>query len=164
MFPGMPPGPVTPEMEKMMAAAIQQQVPACRTQAQYNSFMAAFDAFRFYINAIFVGQAEGIDAAKKTFDMALEVAKGVTEISEKLRDVPEAALGPEADAFKNPPTKFTEYDTQKQLMMELQKIGTTEELTTWYQTNRARIEGVASQDLRNPLMDLIREKKNALKG
>lgn len=143
-----------------MAAAIQQQIPACRTQAQYNAFMATFDAFRGLMNAVFLGRPEGVAEARKIFDLALEVSGKVTDISEKLREVPEAATGPEADAFKNPPTKFTEYDTHKRLMVELQSINTMEKLTEWYTTNRSVLDDVSSPDLRHPLMDLIREKKN----
>jgi hypothetical protein len=166
MIPGMPPGPLPPEAEKMMMEALKAQVPGLQTQAQLNAFMAAFDALRLHLGHIF----SSAPADQKTQSYAallssLDVAQKVTDVVERLREVPEAAqAGGAASQFVDPPKQFGEYDTQKQLMMELETIGTYENLATWYEANRKRIDEVVSPPLRNALLDAIRTKRNALKG
>lgn len=149
------------EQQAQFFAALKQQLPALKSQAQFHAFQAAFEAFRGVMNAIFresiIAEKESLDALGKAFD----VAKQATKITNQLADVPEAASSKQAEEFKNPPAEFQEYDVQRALFTELVLISSADELTTWYQANRNRIDLVRSATLRNPLLDAIREKKLA---
>jgi len=149
---GLPP-------EQVMVDALRQQMPGIQTQAQFNLFMTAFDALRLFMNSTFLNQKEAAEKARETLTQALDAAPTVTELSEKLGHVPEAAQSKEAEAYKNPPLEFHEYDTQKSLLTELVMITTSEQFEQWYGVNRARIEQVKSPHYRNPLFDSIRAKK-----
>jgi hypothetical protein len=143
-------------------AAIQQQVPGIKSQAQFNVFMAAFDALRATMNAIFTGNDADEAKGKKALESAYEAAHKATEITGKLTDVPEAATSKAAEEFKNPPRQFTELSEQRALLTELGEIKSTDTLNTWYAANRSRIDRVVSQSLRNALFDSIRQKRDAL--
>lgn len=151
-----------PPADEQMAKTIMSQVPGCHTQAQFNAMMACFDALRLLVNAIFTG-ADTTDS-RKALDQALEAAAKATEISNKLKDVPEACTSAVSEDFKQPPKQFHEHDVQRALLNELQMIQTREMLNEWYATNRSRIDQVVSPTLRNALFDLIRSKKDALPG
>lgn len=145
--------------KELFFKALQQQLPALKSQAQFTAFQASFEAFRGVMNAIFGGNAlaekEALDALGKSFD----VAKKVTEVTNKLEEIPEAATSKAAEEFKQPPAEFGEYDEQRKLMTELAHIENARDLADWYKTNRARIDRVRSPSLRNPLLDAIRERK-----
>lgn len=160
------PEKMTPEMEKVYREALRVQIPALQTQAQYNAFVAAFDAFRFKLNAIFANDAAKEVEASKALDAAFDVARKMTEITEKLRDVPEAATGPNAAMFTQAPAEFQEHDIQKALLSELEKCDSLDELNDWYNATptKQRRDRVVSQQLRNVLIDSIRAKQTALKA
>lgn len=159
---GMP-EKLTPEMEKMVLDAMRTQVPALRTQAQYQAFMAAFDAFRFKMNAIFASDPAKEAEATKTLETAFDVARKMTEITEKLREVPEAAQGAAASMFTQAPSQLQEHDIQKALLSELEKCESPQELNDWYQATptKERRDRIVSQPLRNAFFDAVRAKQNA---
>lgn len=158
---GMP--KLTPEMEQAVIEGVKREVPGITSQAQYNAFAAAFDAFRLTVNSIFTGdasqEAQGRDALEKAFD----VCKKVTEITEKLREVPEAASGASASMFTQPPNQLLEYDIQKALLAELETIESLEELTDWYNStpSKERREKLVSQSIRNAFFDAVRVKQKS---
>jgi hypothetical protein len=145
--------------QQLFFKALQQQLPALKSQAHFTAFQAAFEAFRGVMNAIFEGnpitEGQCMDALNKAFD----VSKKMTEMTNKLADVPEAATSKAAEEFKQPPAEFSEYDDARALMTELAHIEKLGPLNEWYQTNRARIDRVRSPSVRNPLLDAIRERK-----
>jgi hypothetical protein len=145
--------------DQMMVEALRQQMPGIQTQAQFNLFMASFDALRLFMNSTFLHQDEAAAKAKEALLKALDGAAQVTLLSEKLGHVPEAAESKAAEDFKNPPLQFQEYDVQKALLTELIMITTPEQLGQWYSANRATIDKVVSPHFRNPLLDAIRAKK-----
>jgi hypothetical protein len=149
----------TPEQQAQFFQALKQQLPALKSQAQFIAFQAAFEAFRGVLNGIFtesiIAEKEALEALGKAFD----VAKEATKITNRLADVPEAAVSKQADDFKQPPAEFEEYDVQRTLLTELAHVASVEELTRWYTGNRARIDRVRTASLRNPLLDAIRERK-----
>jgi hypothetical protein len=164
--PEPPPAPVqgteaaTPaEVDGMFVKALQLSMPGLRTQAQFNAFSAAFDALRTAANGIFERDVTKALQGREALLKALDTLDTVTDVSEKLREVPEAATSAAAEEFKRPPSEFGEYDLQKQLFTELSILATTEDLVIWYTENRGRIDKVRSQTLRNGLLDAIREKK-----
>ena len=150
------------ETDPAMLRVIQQSLPGLKSQAQFNTFMVAFDALKGMMNAIFEGNKTSEDEYRKAFDQSLDAAKKVTDITEKLSDVPEAAGSKLADEFRNPPRQFGEYDVQKALLLELSQISALDDLTRWWAENRQRIDQVVSPSLRNPLIDAVRVKKAAL--
>ena len=158
-----PPFPGAPSNEVMMHA-LRQQMPGIQTQAQLNATLTAFDALKVTLNAIFLGNKDGVEEGKQALSKAIETASLATDISAKLGHVPEAATSAAADEFKKPPMQFHEYDTMKSLLVELNGIETVEQLTQWYQVTRSRIDQVVTQSYRNELLDSIRHKKTALQN
>lgn len=151
----------TEQEQAQFFKALQQQLPGLKSQAQFNTFQAAFEAFRGVMNAIFEGKPDVEKAAKGALTSAFEAAHKVTDLTEKLADSPEAATSKAAEEFKQPPAEFDEYDRQRTLMSELAQIKTHDDLRAWWSDNRDRIDRVKSPSLRNPLLDLVREKKVA---
>ena len=149
--------------EDAVLQALKTQMPGIKTQAQFNAFMAAFDALRATLNAIFTGDADTATQGRKALDKAFELAEVVSRVSEQLKDVPEAATSKVAEEFRTPPAQFHEYDLHKELTAELQVMGSLKELNVWYGANRDRIDRVMSPSLRNTLFDAIREKRASFK-
>ena len=154
--------PPMPMNDEAMLAAIRQQVPALKSQAQFNVFMAGLEALRGLMNAIFAQNAAGEQQFREALETSLTAARQATEVTLKLEEVPEAATSKAAEEFKRPPAQFGEYDTQRALLSDLEGLGTVEALTEWYTKNRARIDEVVSASLRNPLLDAIRARKTTL--
>ena len=153
-----PPGAVNPQ--EAMLQAMRQQIPNLKTQVQFNLFMKAFDALRHTLNSAFGLDKEGYEKGKQVLDLALGSALKMSEVVQKLQDMPEAATSKAAEEFKQPPREFLEYDVQKALLTELERLGSGEELQRWYDSNRARIDCVVSATIRNELFDAIREAKH----
>lgn len=177
LFPDLDLGPIREEAQaktktpppqpgvnahEVMLNAIRGQIPNLKTQAQFTLFMRAFDALRLTLNAAFGLDKEAYEKGKQALGLILDSAFSMSEVVEKLAENPDAATSAAAAEFKNPPKEFTEYDTQKSLLLELGMLKTAEELQRWYDNNRSRMDGVVSQTLRNELFDAIRVKKAAL--
>ena len=157
-----PPGaPAAPDMGLFMRA-LQAQLPGLKSQAQFTAFQAAFEAFRATINGILTVNKDAEAAGKEALGQGFEAVRQATDITQKLEDVPEAATSEEAEAFKRPPAEFGEYDIQRALVTELGKVQTLSGLDDWWTMNRQRIDLVKTPSLRNPLIDLVREKKYRL--
>jgi len=151
-----------PEMDEGFMRALQASMPGLRSQAQFNAFMAAFEALRGTMQAIFSRNTTAETEFRGALGKSLEAARQVTDITERLSDVPDAAESKLADEFKNPPRQFGEYDLQRALLGELTAIGALDDLSVWWVSNRQRIDQVVSLSLRNPLIDAVREKKQQL--
>ena len=142
--------------------AVRQQMPALKTQAQFNALMAAFDALRLTLNSIFEGDKEKTAEGRKALDAAIDLAGKVTEITQRLADVPEAATSQAAQEFKQPPAQYQEYEYQRQLLGELEKIESLDALNKWYADTKPQRDRIVSQSFRNALMDAIRARKLVL--
>ena len=155
--------PKSAEMnEGAFMRALQAQLPALKSQGQFTAFQGTFEAFRAVCNAIMSKDKVAEETAKEALSKGFETLRMATDITQKLHDVPEAATSAAAEEFKRPPAEFGEYDIQRTLLTELQAIHTLSGLDEWWVTNRKRIDDVKSPSLRNPLIDLVREKKAAL--
>ena len=146
----------------IFAEALKTQLPGLKTKAQMTAFMASFEAYRAMVNAILEGNHEHEAKAQEALITSFEVIRKATEISNMLRDVPEAAASIESDDFRAEPTQWGEYDKQRKLLSELEGLKTSDDLADWYKTNRKRIDEVMTATLRNPLLDAIREKRGKL--
>lgn len=146
----------------IFAEALKSQLPGLKSKAQMNAFMASFEAYRAMVNAILESNPEHETKAQEALIGSFEVIRKATEITNKLRDVPEAATSKASDDFRTEPTQFGEYDKQRKLLSELEGLKTLPDLSDWYKTNRSRLDAVVTSSLRNPLLDAIREKKVAL--
>lgn len=153
-----------PDINQVLAQAVKQTMPSCKTQAQFTTFRSAYDAFRATIEAIFEEDKPKEEEARKILDLAFTAAKQATEISRQLRDVPEAATSKESEEFKKPPAEFQEHDVQQKLLGELSALDDLGSLQAWYERTRPQRDSVKSQLLRNVLMDAIRNRKLALSG
>jgi hypothetical protein len=140
--------------------ALKLQLPSLKSQAQFNTFQAAFEAFRAVMNAIFADLPPVEKAGREALEQAFEAARMATRLTHQLTEVPEAATSKLADEFKQPPAEFSEYDEQRRLLSELEQLKTLQELTVWWNTVRTRIDRVKSPMLRNPLIDACREKRS----
>lgn len=154
--------PLEVESDQGFLALLQKSMPGMRSQAQFNAFMTGFEALRGVMDGIFSGHPEAIQKYREALLKSLDAAQQVTDLTEKLTDVPEAATSKLAEDFKKPPYQFSEYDTQRALMSELEGLTTLDALTRWWTSNRQRIDEVRSPMLRNPLIDAVRAKKEAL--
>jgi hypothetical protein len=153
MFEGMDPA--------MLLEALKAQVPGIKTQAQLNAFLAAFDSLRLVVSCIFNGDEKGEENALLVLKQTLDLAKKVTDLSNKYAEVPEAAQGV-SNSFTQAPNNLGEYDTQKRLLTELEEVKDLSQLTEWYARTKDDREKVVSQVMRNVLLDAIRAKKMSL--
>ena len=148
--------------QDLFAEALKQQLPGLKNKAQMSAFMASFEAYRAVLNSILECNIETEGAAREALMTSFEVVRKATEISNQLKDVPEAAASRASDDFRSEPTQWGEYDKQRKLLSELEGLRSVRDLGDWYTTNRKRIDEVLTASLRNPLLDAIREKKKAL--
>lgn len=148
--------------DQMVMQALAAQVPNLKTQAQFNIFMACFDAMRTTLNSYFGSEMAAAEMARETLGKALDMAKQIQTISEQVAEMPPEERSKVADDFVSPVKEFHEYDLHKQLLMELESCSDTNELQQWYQENRERLDRVVSQSIRNELFDAIRNKRNEL--
>lgn len=152
------------EHARLFMKALQDQLPALKSQGQFTAFQASFEAFRAVVNGILTQNTAAEAAGKEALSKALETLRMATHLTRKLEEVPEAATSPAAEDFKKPPTAFTEYDKQRALLSELAKINDLPSLGIWWTENRKRIDEVQTPSLRNPLIDAVRDKQETLKG
>lgn len=150
------------DINHLMAQALKTQMPGLKTQAQFNTFRAAFEAFQAVCSAIFDGDASRETEARKILDTTLTACRQATDISRKLADVPEAATSKASEEFKKAPAEFQEYDIQQRLLGELGRIKDLDELKQWYEETKPLRDSVKSQTLRNILLDAVRGRKLAL--
>ncbi len=150
------------DVNNVLAQTFKKRMPGMKTQAQFNTFRAAFDAFEAVVNNIFSGNAEKEAESRQLLDQAFTACKQATDISRKLEAVPEAATSKAAEEFKKPPAEFAEYDVQQALLGELGRLQSLDDLKQWYEESKPRRDSVKSQTLRNVLMDAIRGRKMAL--
>jgi hypothetical protein len=151
-----------PDINNLLAQALKMTMPGLKTQAQFNTYRAAFDAFQAVVSNIFAGDAAKEAEARGILDMALLACRQSTDAARKLADVPEAANSKAAEEHKNPPAEFQEYDVQQQLLGELGAVHDLDELQRWYVATKDKRDAVKSQTLRDILMDAIRNRKLAL--
>ncbi len=146
------------DVNQLMAQALKARMPACKTQAQFNAFKATFEAFEALVNAIFTEDVMKELEFRKVLETGYQACKQATEISRKLEAVPEAATSKTAEEFMRSPLEFEEYDIQRDLLAEVAAFQTKVELRDWYADpkNKARMNAVKSQTLRDVLMDTIR--------
>lgn len=147
------------DVGRMMAEALKSQMPSLKTQAQFTAFMVTFDAFRGLMDATFSLDPARVVECRDVFEKALKASKDVTELGLKFEEVPPENRGVASDAFTQPPKEYQEYDIQKQLILELEKIETLAELSKWYLATTTLRSRVVSQVLRNVLIDMIRDKR-----
>jgi hypothetical protein len=150
------------EAGKVLADLLKRTMPSLKSQAQYDAAVAVFDSTAFILSGIMQGDAYREADARKALDLALEAARRATEVTNKLSDVPDAASSSASEAFKNVPSQFIEQEIQLQLLEELLGVSSKQELTVWYSATKGRRDQVVSKDLRNELMDAIRDRKKKL--
>ncbi len=154
--------PTLEEAEQMMIAVMRVQLPQLRTQAQFNTFMACFEALRMTANGIFERDPEKASKGRAALNNALDALEGVTDVSERLRNVPEAATSKASEDFKNPPMQFGVAELYRRLIGELTAITDKDVLSAWWNSNRADIDKLTDPKMRNSVIDMVREKKNEL--
>lgn len=156
----LPDGSTTPE--QVMLRLLQQQVPSIKTQGHFNLFSAAFDALRVTLDGYFTGDFERAKRGREALNRALDMAGKVKEVVEKFDEMEPNERSAQANEYLEPPKEFHEYDTQRQLLFELEGITTRSQLGGWYARTKEQRDRVTSQKLRNELLDKIRAKRNAL--
>ena len=150
------------EVPNAFAEALRSQLPGLQSKAQANAFMVSFEAYRAVVNAILSGHMDKELQARETLSASFNTIRQATEITNKLREVPEAATSLASDEFRTAPAQWTEYDKQRKLLNELEGLRSLSDLSDWWKTNRKRIDEIQTPGLRNPLLDLVRSKKVSL--
>jgi hypothetical protein len=151
-----------PTQDMMMLNMMRQQMPNLKTQAQFNTFMLAFDALRGTLNAYFGGETAAAEVARDVLNKSLDMAAKVTGIAESLKDIPEDQRSDQSNMFTAPAAQLHEYDEQRSLLLELGNVKTFSELQKWYLETKPRRDSIVSQNLRNELLDAIRHQKEEL--
>jgi hypothetical protein len=147
----------------IMAQAMRQSMPELKTQVQFTSFMAGFDAFRLLCNSIFACDSSLEEQSLEALNKAFEAMRVATKLSKQFEEIPEGERSPSANQFVETPLQFEEYDLQKRLLTELSRLTSTEDLNNWYLNTKSERDKVVSQSLRNILFDEIRIKQESLK-
>lgn len=145
--------------DDMMRQALAAQIPNLKTQAQFNIFMTCFDALRSTLNAYFGGEVASGEMSRDALNKSLDMAKQITELTEKLGEMPDEIKSEAAKEFTAPAKELHEYDEHRQLIIELEGLKSLDALQKWYTDNRKRMDRVVSQKLRDELFDAIREKR-----
>jgi hypothetical protein len=144
----------------VVEAAIKQAIPNCKTQAHFDLILNAWQALQVYVNAAYGFDRETAAKAREGLNRLLDLAPQLAATHEKLADNPEATTNRD---FVDPPKQMTEAETQKRLLLELEKLTSLEDLAGWYARSRWMIDdSIVSQKLRDELFDSIRAKKAAL--
>jgi hypothetical protein len=146
----------------IMAQAMKQSMPELKTQVQFTAFMAGFDSFRLLCNSIFSRDLTLESQALEALEKSLEAMRISTKLSNQFQEIPAEDRSPSSAQFVETPLQFSEYDTQKKLLLELDRLTSTEELNAWYPKTKDEREKVVSQSLRNILFDQIRIKRDEL--
>jgi len=148
----------------LSSVLLRDQMPGIKSQGQYDAVVGAMEALRMSLNAILEQDSGGETKAQKALEMALDATRKATEITGKLREVPEAADSEAAKSFTSPPAQFEEYQIQRKLMKELDSLETLDDLNAWYALTKEQRDRIVTQALRNTLLDSIRSKKNSLQA
>lgn len=156
--------PVAASPEEMMLQMLKSQMPNLTTQGHYDTFMAAFDVLRKTLNAYFGGNVAGGDSAREQLDKALDMAAKLPEMEAKFAEMADDEKSDEAKDFTSPAKELHEYDIQKQLLLELAGIESSEKLEEWYAAKRDPLDSIVSKRARDEVFDAIRAKRNALKA
>ena len=147
-------------MDENLIRALREQIPGLKSQAQFLALVAAIDAVKLAAKGIVERDPSREFAGRDALQKSLDALRQVTEVTEKLDAVPEAASSTAAKAFKEPPV--LEGEVQRALLTALRDITSVRDLSAWYSDNRAQIDQVQGQALRNALLDAVRAKKAEL--
>ena len=158
----MPTGQLPDNAMTLMAQAMKQSMPELKTQVQFTAFMAGFDAFRLLCNSIFASDKALEEQSLEALEKALESMRVATKLSNQFQEIPENERSPSASQFVETPLQFGAYDLQKKLLLELNRLTSTEDLNAWYLNTKDEREKVVSQSLRNILFDEIRVRRDFL--
>lgn len=159
-----PSGTPPPMNSSILLSELRKLVPGIRTQAQFDIFMAGFQALTLGMQAAFHGDRSQVETSKTALTSTLDLALQATDLAQKLEDVGEAANGEEADRHKKEPKEFSEIATQEALLQELSSIATVASLREWYQENRVRFEQLQTPTMRNSFFDAVRARHSELSG
>lgn len=145
-----------------MLSLIRMHVPHLQTQAQLDLYMTAFNAFTLTFDSLISGDQEQAKTSRQVLDQSLELIPKLNDAAERVAEIPSAEQSAEASKLVSPPKLFTEADEQARLLVELDKLESSGALNNWYQSERGRIDGVVSKQLRDQLFDAIRAKQSRL--
>lgn len=126
-------------------------------QAQYEVAEQCYQALAEVLQSIIAVDQLREAKAQEALNLGLQALRVASVITEKLREVADAATSPEAEKFKRPPLQVEEEALFQALMQELHGIEVG--AAAWYATNRERIDRVVSPRFRNQLFDTIRDKR-----
>lgn len=154
------PVPQTPE--EALFSLIRQQMPNLKTQAHFNTFVAAFDALRTTLDGYFTDNLGRAARAREALNKVLDMATQINKVAEQAAEVPPEDRSDNMKEYVEAPKQFHEYDNQRKLLVDLARIQTLADLHTWYPANREVLDRIVSKSLRDELFDAIRKKRNEL--
>lgn len=146
----------------MFAELLRRQMPAIKSQAQYDAVVSAMDSIRLVLNGILTRDAGLESDGRKALEMAFQVAIKATDATLKLEDFPEATSSKASSVFKEPPAQFVEAGILNGLMGDLEALTSLDDLKVWYANTREMRDKIVTQTFRNELLDAVRQKKNSL--
>lgn len=155
-FLGLPKLEQNEAFQVFAKALVDQRMLKLGSQAQYDAFEGALYAFCALASKI-LSKDTNTETEATILGEALTALRLATDLTNKIREVPEAAAETSKD-FIDPPKELVERDLQAALLAELDRLDGIAQFNSWYSQNRERIDRVVSYSLRNELYDAIRLK------
>jgi hypothetical protein len=139
--------------------AIEQEMPNCKTQAQFDLVIEAWGALRIHLNSVYGFDQETANKALDGLHQLLSLAPKITALQERLQSSPEATTNRD---YVDEPKQLTEHHKQQTLLAELRDISDWTKLQAWYDNTKSIRDSIVNQALRNELLDAVREKKHSV--
>lgn len=136
------------------------QLQGLRTEGQAQAVALAYKAFTAHVQALLLADTKAETEAQKALNVAQIAVRAATVLTNQLGDVPEAATGTVADAFKQDPAAVQEELLYKRLRGELSdmesKGSPTHVLGLWYRANKEELGKLTTTSYRNDVYDTVR--------
>lgn len=139
--------------------AIEVEMPHCKTQAQFDLVIQAWNALRLHLNAVYGFDRPTADQTLEGLNQLLELAPKIAHVSSRLEDNPEATTNRD---YVDAPKEVGEHHVQQTLLAELADMKDMTQLQAWYGNVKPLLDSIVSQKLRDELFDAIRAKKQAV--
>jgi hypothetical protein len=139
---------------------LQSLMPSVQTKTHQDIALMCFGALKTVLDGCFSGNLVEANLAKTALEQALELAFKVHLVQDQVEQIPEDQRSREAQRFVA--VAGQDSSVTEELLGELEKVESQEDLREWYEATKDRRSQVEDQTQRNKLFDAIRVKKGAL--
>jgi hypothetical protein len=149
---------VEEEVRKAAIERMQQYVPNLKTQAQYDLYAVAHEAFACVFNSYYGGMFEQGLQARAALNKALDALSDLISIE---RAVTEESPDPHTSSSKTVESPLEEI-VLGSLLQELSTVTSNEDLIRWWQTRRGQIESLVAHKAQ--LSDAVLAKQRSFRA